>query len=115
MFIKQIPMHPRDSLKKLNKIKSLFYTSITVFSGKTIIQKLQMGASTGHLRNPIARRPEHQMIGRSGGVRGTQNIQVFKIQLRNILNLPWQVTQDFIVNCGSEIFSEQYSNLNNEN
>ena len=74
MFIKQIPMHPRDRLKKLNKIKSLFYTSITVFSGKTIIQKLQMGASTGHLRNPIARRPEHQMIGRSGGVRGTQNI-----------------------------------------
>ena len=39
----------------------------------------------------------------------------FKIQLRNILSLPWQVSQDFIVKCGSETFSEQYSNLNNKN
>ena len=33
--------------------------------------------------------------------------------LRNILNLLCQVTQDFIVNCSSEIFSEKYSDLKN--
>ena len=41
--------------------------------------------------------------------RGTLVIHVFQIQLRNILNLLWEVTQDFIVNCSSEKFSEQCS------
>ena len=36
-----------------------------------------------------------------------------KRALRNILNLLCQVTQDFIVNCSSEIFSEKYSDLKN--
>ena len=56
-----------------------------------------------------------QMMGRSGDVSGMSVIHVFKIQLRNILNLLWQVTQDFMVNCGSKIFNEQYSNLNSKN
>ena len=59
-------------------------------------------------------RPGDQMMGRSGDVRGMSVIYIFKIQLKNILNLLWQVTQDFIVNCGSEEFSEQYGNLNNK-
>ena len=74
-----------------------------------------MGTSTGRLRDPVAERPGDQMMGRSGNVRGTSVIYVFKIQLRNILNLLWQVTQDFIVNCDSKTFSEQYGNLNNKN
>ena len=74
-----------------------------------------METSTGRLQDQVAGRPGDQMMGRSGDVRGTSVIYVFKIQLRNILNLLWQVTQDFIVNCGSEKFSEQYSNLNNKN
>ena len=74
-----------------------------------------MGTSTGRLRDPVAGRPRDQMMGRSGDVRGTSVIYVFKIQLRNILNLLWQFIQDFIVNCGSKTFSEQYGNLNNKN
>ena len=74
-----------------------------------------MGTSMGRLRDSIAGRPRDQMMGRSGDVRGTSVIYVFKIQLRNILNLLWQVTQDFIVNCGSKTFSEQYGNLNKKN
>ena len=66
-----------------------------------------MGTSTGRLWNPVAGHPEDQMMGRSGDVRGTSVIYVFKIQLRNI----WQVTQ---MNCGNEKFSQQYSNLNNK-
>ena len=30
-----------------------------------------MGTSTGRLRDPVARRPEDQMMGRSGDVLGT--------------------------------------------
>ena len=71
-----------------------------------------MGTSTGRLRDPVAGRLGDQIIGRSKDVHGTSVIYVFQIQLRNILNLLWQVTQ---VNCGSEKFSEQYSNLNNKN
>ena len=56
-----------------------------------------------------------QMIGSFDDVPGTSLIYVFKIQLRNILNLLWQFTQAFIVNWGSETFGEQYSNLNNKN
>ena len=54
-----------------------------------------MGTSTGRLQGPVAGRPGDQMMGRSGSVRGTSVIYVFEIQLRNILNLLWQVTQDF--------------------
>ena len=46
-----------------------------------------MGAFTGRLRDPVAGRPGDQMMGRSGDVRGRSVIYVFKIQLRNILNL----------------------------
>ena len=74
-----------------------------------------MGAFTRRLRDPVAGRPGDQMMGRSGDVRGRSVIYVFKIQLRNILNLLWQVTQDFIVNCGSKAFSEQFGNLKNKN
>ena len=74
-----------------------------------------MGTYTGRLRDPVVGRPRDQIMGRSGDVRRTSVIYVFKIQLRNILSLLWQVTQDFIVKCGSETFSEQYSNLNNKN
>ena len=74
-----------------------------------------MGTSMGRLRDPVAGRPGDQTMERSGDVSGTSVIYVFKIQLRNILNLLWQVTQDFIVNCGSKTFSEQYGNLNKKN
>ena len=68
-----------------------------------------MGTSTGRLRDPIAGRPRDQLIGRSGDVRGTSVTHFLKIQLRNILNLLLQVTQNFIVNCSNEKFSEHYS------
>ena len=57
----------------------------------------------------VAGRPGDQLMGRSRDVRGTSVVHVFLIQLRNILNLLWQVTQDLIMNCSSEKFSEQYS------
>ena len=69
-----------------------------------------MGTSTGRLRDPVAGRLADQMMGRSGDV-----IYVFKILLRTILNLLQQAIQDFIVNCGSKTFSEQYGNLSNNN
>ena len=72
-----------------------------------------MGTSTGRLRDSIEGRPGDQTMGRSGDIRGTSVIYVFKIQLKNILNLLWQATQDFIVNCDSKTFSGQYGNLNN--
>ena len=37
-----------------------------------------MGTSTGRLRDPVARRPGDKMMGRSGDVRGTSVINVFK-------------------------------------
>ena len=74
-----------------------------------------MGTSTGRLRDPVAGRLADQMMGRSGDVRGTSVIYVFKILLRTILNLLQQVIRDFIVNCGSKTFSEQYGNLNKKN
>ena len=70
---------------------------------------------TGRLQDPVAGSPGDQMMGRSGDVRGTSVIYVFKIQFRKILNLLWRVTQDFIVNCDGKTFSEQYGNLNNKN
>ena len=69
----------------------------------------------GRPRDPVPGRPSDQMMGHFGEVRGTSVIYVFKIQLRNILNLLWQFIQDFIVNCGSKTFSEQYGNLNKKN
>ena len=41
----------------------------------------------GRLRDPVAGRPGDQTMERSGDVSGTSVIYVFKIQLRNILNL----------------------------
>ena len=46
-----------------------------------------MGTFTGRLLDPVAGRPVDQMMGCSGDIRGTWIIYVFKIQLRNILNL----------------------------
>ena len=46
-------------------------------------------------------------------VRGTSVRHVFWIQLKNTLNLLWQVTQDFIVNGSNENFGEQYSGSKN--
>ena len=74
-----------------------------------------MGTSTGRLQDPVAGRLGDQMMRRSGDLRRTTVTYVFKIQLRNILNLLWQVTQDFMVNCSSKKFSKQYGNLNNKN
>ena len=67
-----------------------------------------MGTSTGLLRDQVAGRPGDQMMGRFRDVRGTSVTHFLKIQLRNILNLFWQVTQGLIVNSGSEKLSEQY-------
>ena len=63
----------------------------------------------GRSQDQVARPPGDQMMGRSGEVRETSVINVFKIQLKRIWNLLWQVTQGFIGNCSSEKFSEQYS------
>ena len=79
------------------------------FTGRTNIQKFWTGTSTGRLRDLVAGRPWDQMMGRSKDVRGTSVKHVFQIKLTNTFNLPWQVTQDFIVNGSSEKFSEQYS------
>ena len=38
----------------------------------------------GRLQDPVARPLGDQMMGRSGEVRGTSVIHVFKIQLKNI-------------------------------
>ena len=56
-----------------------------------------MGTSTGRLQDSVAGRPGDQLRGPSGDVRGTSVIYVFKIKLRNKLNLLKQVTQYFIV------------------
>ena len=73
-----------------------------------------MVTSTGRLQDLVVGRPGDQMMGRSGDVRRTSVIYVFKIQFRKILKLLRRVTQDFI-NCGGKTFSEQYGNLNNKN
>ena len=54
-----------------------------------------MGTSTGRLQDIVPRHPVDQMMGDSGDVRGTPVILFLKIKLTNILNLLWQVTQDF--------------------
>ena len=93
------------------RCNSLCFTRLLlIFTGKRNIQNFEMGTSTGRLRDPVAGRPGDQIMGRFDDVGGTSVIYFFKIQLRNILNLYWQVTQDFIVNCGREKFSKQYSN-----
>ena len=56
-----------------------------------------MGTSTGRLQDSVAGCPGDQMMGPSGDVHGTSVIYVFKIKLRNKLNLLKQVTQYFIV------------------
>ena len=78
-------------------------------TGKTNILKFLMRMSTERLQDPVGGRPRDQMMGRCGDVHGTSVIHIFKIQLRIILNLLWQVAQDFLVNCRGKKFSEQYS------
>ena len=56
-----------------------------------------MGTSTRRLQDSVAGHPGDQMMRRSGDVRGTSVIYVFRIKLRNKLNLLRQVTQDSIV------------------
>ena len=63
----------------------------------------------GRVRDIVAGRPGNKMIGHSGDVRETSFVYFFKIQLANILNLLWQVTQDFTVICDGEKFIEQHS------
>ena len=50
-----------------------------IFTEKTNIQKFLIETSMGRLRDPVARRPGDQMMGRSGDVRGTSVINVFKL------------------------------------
>ena len=59
-------------------MKKDFFTRVLLFfTGKTNIQKFQMGTTTGRLREPVTGYPEDQMIGRSGNVRETCVIDVF--------------------------------------
>ena len=48
--------------------QSLLYTSVTVFYWKNKYAKVLNGTSKGRLRDPFARRPGDQMMGRSGDV-----------------------------------------------
>ena len=82
---------------------------LLLFTGKNKYSNVLNGNIHGTSTGPVARRPRDRMMGRSGEVRGTSVIHFFKIQLKNILNLLWQFTQDFIVNCSREKASEQYS------
>ena len=87
----------------------MYYISVSVFYRKNKYSKVLNGDVHRRLRDPVAGRPWDQMMGRSKDVRGTSVKHVFQIKLTNTFNLPWQVTQDFIVNGSSEKFSEQYS------
>ena len=68
-----------DFIKKVfSRCNSFCFTHLLLFfTGKTNIQKFEMGTSTGRLRDPVAGRPGDQMMGRSGDVRGTSVIYVF--------------------------------------
>ena len=69
-----------DSLMKKSVFQMqqfLFYSSVTVFYWKNKYAKVLNGTSTGCLRDPVAGRPEDQMMGRSGYDPGTQVIHVF--------------------------------------
>ena len=68
-----------------------------------------MGKSMRRLRDPVAGRLGEQMMEHSRDIRGMLVMHAFQIQLRNILNLLWQITQEFIVICSSEKFCEQYN------
>ena len=57
----------------------------------------------GRLQDLFARRHGEQLMGRSEDVHKKSVIHVFKIQLRNILNLLWQAPQDFIAKIISKI------------
>ena len=57
--------------------ESLFYASITAFTGKTNIQNFEMGKSRGRLRDPVAEQPGDQMIKRFGEAGGTSAIHGF--------------------------------------
>ena len=87
----------------------MYYISVSVFYRKNKYSKVLNGDVRRHLRDPVVGRSWDQMMGRSKDVRGTSVKHVFQIKLTNTFNLPWQVTQDFIVNGSSEKFSEQYS------
>ena len=87
----------------------MYYIYVSVFYRKNKYSKVLNGDVHGHLRDPVVGSPWDQMMGRSKDVRETSVKYVFQIKLTNTFNLPWQVTQDFIVNGSSEKFSEQYS------
>ena len=69
-----------DLMKKLFfRCNSPCFTHLfLIFTEKTNIQKFLMGTSTGRLRDPVARRPGDQMMGRSGDVRMTSVKNVCK-------------------------------------
>ena len=66
-------------------MKKLFFRSnspgitylFLFFTGRTNIQKFQMGMSTGRLWYPVVGRPWDQMMERSKNVRGTSVEHVF--------------------------------------
>ena len=68
-----------------NLMKKMFFRSISpcsthlflFFKGTTNFQTFKTGTSRGRLRDPVAGRPWHQMMGRSTDVRGTSAILVF--------------------------------------
>ena len=68
---------PTEKLMVLSKkvffrCSSLCFThSLLFLTGKTNIQKLYMGMSTGRLRDPVTGRAGDQIMGLSGDVRGT--------------------------------------------
>ena len=68
-----------DLMKKLffRCISSLFAHLFLFVTGKTNIQKVYMGTSTGRLRDSVAGRPGDQMMGRFGDVHGTSVIHAF--------------------------------------
>ena len=66
-----------------------------------------MGGYAGRLPDAVMGRPWDLVMGHLSS-------KFFKINSQNTLNLPWQVSQDFIVNGRSIKISEQYSGYNND-
>ena len=90
--------------------KSFFYTCTTVLYWKNKYSKVlngdDHGTSTGTSYR-ISRGPNDRTFRERPW--NVCHRCFFLIQLRNMLNLLLQITQDFIVNCSSEKFSEKYS------
>ena len=57
------------------------------FTERANIQKLKIGTSVGRLRDPAARRPGDQMMGRSNEVQRASFKHTCKIQLTSTLDL----------------------------